>query len=124
MAATRDDWKVIPLPTARKNIPFDGHYTAEEFEWIKEGTIPSSMDDRWFAFYEKPWLYLHRGWTGHCVYQVRFEPIQDEFRVSEVLVNRDPDQYPRTDDTHDAALLSKLLSQLSKHWVTARSDIE
>jgi hypothetical protein len=56
------------------------------------------------------------------VYQVRFEPIQDGVRVSEVLVNRDPDQYPQTDDTHDAALLHKLLSQLSKHWVTTRND--
>jgi hypothetical protein len=109
MAASRDDWKTTALPAARKAIPFDRHYSATEFERIKEGLVPGSMDDKWFVFYEEPWLYFHRSWTGYCVYQVRFESAGEDARVAEVLVSREPEQYRETDDSRDAQLLTVLL---------------
>jgi hypothetical protein len=109
MAATRGDWKTTPLPAARKAIPFDRSYTAEEFAWVKEGLVPECMEDKWFVFYEEPWLYFHRSWTGYCVYQLRFEPADSGARVAEVWVSRDAEQYRETDDTRDALLLAVLL---------------
>jgi len=29
------------------------------------------MEDKWFIFLEDDWLYLHRSWTGTCVYKVQ-----------------------------------------------------
>jgi hypothetical protein len=109
MIATRGDWKTAPLPSARKSLLFDGSYTSAEFERIKEGLIPESMDDKWFVFFEEPWLHLHRSWTGFCIYQVRFEPAGEGVRVAEVLANREPDQYGETDDTRDMLMLAVLL---------------
>ena len=49
-----------PLPPAREAIALDRTYTAPEFERLKAGHIPEAMEDKWFVFYEEPWLYLHR----------------------------------------------------------------
>lgn len=109
MAATRDDWKSTPLPAARAAISLDRVYTAAESERICKGNVPQEMEDKWFAFYEEPWLHLHRSWTGFGIYQVRFESVDGGSRVAEVLVSRDPEQHMSTDSTRDALLLAVLL---------------
>jgi hypothetical protein len=60
------------LPESRADLSFAESYTAGEFERIKRGVIPREMEDKWFVFYEEPWLYFHRSWTGACIYAVRF----------------------------------------------------
>jgi hypothetical protein len=72
MAASRDDWFTTPLPTAREAVVLDRTYSAAEFERRKEGHLPLAMEDRWFVFYDEPWLCLHRSWTGFCWFQVQF----------------------------------------------------
>ncbi len=109
MTATRTDWNITPLPALRASIMFDRTYTAEEFEQLRQGNVPEEMEDKWFAFYEAPWFYLHRSWTGFGIYQARFEPSDGGFRIVEVLVNRDPDQYTNEDTPADGLLLAALL---------------
>jgi hypothetical protein len=108
-AASRNDWKTTPLPAQRQAINLDRTYAAAEFTRLQQGHVPLDMDDRWFVFYEEPWLYLHRSWTGFCVYQVRFEPTTDEVRCAESLVNRESRQYRMTDDDRDVLFLKFLL---------------
>jgi hypothetical protein len=67
------------------------------------------MEDKWFAFYEDPWLHLHRSWIGFEIYQVRFEPTDGGHRAAEILVSRDPQQYTSTDGDADALFLAVLL---------------
>jgi hypothetical protein len=107
--AQRDDWKTEPLPSASKLIAFERSYSKSEFEKIIVGTIPEVMEDKWFVFYEAPWLYLHRSWTGFCVFKVRFEVFDDSVQINEVWVNRYPEQYKETDDSRDRNLLEILL---------------
>lgn len=64
MTATRADWKITPMPVARAGITCNRIYSADEFARIQEGHVPEEMEDKWFTFYEEPWLYLHRSWTG------------------------------------------------------------
>jgi hypothetical protein len=105
MAATRDDWKITPLATARAAIACDRTYSAGEMKTLEQGYVPHDMDDKWFAFFEEPWLFLHRSWTGFGIFQVRFE----DGRVAEAWVSRDPEQYTSTDDTGDSLLLALVL---------------
>jgi hypothetical protein len=70
--AKRDDWKTEPLPDISKSIAIDLNYSKSEFDRIVIGNIPEEMEDKWFVFYEDPWLYLHRSWTGFCIFKVRF----------------------------------------------------
>ena len=72
--AKRDDWKAIVMPDSRSTIAITRQYSDREFGRLSAGLIPREMEDKWFIYYEEPDLYLHRSWTGYCVYQVRFHP--------------------------------------------------
>lgn len=111
MAAKRGDWKTTPLPGARQALPIERTYSRREFERVIEGKVPEQMEDKWFAFYEEPWFYHHRSWTGYCIFQERFERTARGARIVEAWVNRDPEQYRSTDARCDVLLLSLLLDR-------------
>jgi hypothetical protein len=75
--AKREDWKTEPFPEATVNLALERIYSTAEFAQIAQGCVPQQMEDKWFIFYEAPWLFLHRSWTGYCIYQVRFEPVAE-----------------------------------------------
>src|SRR5271165_1195746 len=108
--ATRTSWKIKPLSRARKKLKVTRSYSAEDFARIEHGLIPGEMEQRWFAFFESGWLYLHRSWTGMCIYKVRFEPRDDgQFEIAEVWANRDPEQFTPDNDEEDASNLLELI---------------
>ncbi|MDZ8024862.1 MAG: hypothetical protein RMX97_09290 [Nostoc sp. DedQUE11] len=110
--AQRDDWKTEPMPCPSTNITLEKVYSQQEFERITAGVIPEHMENKWFIFYEAPWLYLHRSWTGLCIFQVRFEVVGESVKIAEVQVNRDPAQYSNTDYKYDVSMLEMLLDYL------------
>ena len=116
-AAERDDWKIEPMPASSQALPFAAVYTPEQFRKIALGLVPEEMEDKWFIYYEEPWLYLHRSWTGYCIYKVRFRECPAGFEVAEALVNREQSQYAETDDGSDAGLLKILLDSRAGHDV-------
>lgn len=124
MNATRKDWKTTPLPAARAGLPLDRAYSAAEFADLKAGLRPRHMGDKWFIFFEEPWLYLHRAWIGHCIFQVRFEAAPAGARVAEALVNRDPAEYGWADDARDASLLGVLMDWQAEQDRVARKRLE
>jgi O-acetyl-ADP-ribose deacetylase (regulator of RNase III) len=107
--ATRTDWKSLPLSEQRAPLTLERSYTPREFERLKRGEFPLEMEDKWFVFYEEPWLYLHRSWTGICIFQVRFEPAASSARIAEAWVTRDPEHYKSDDPARDADLLLAML---------------
>src|SRR5215510_462114 len=110
--ATRQSFNgAHPLPEQRTTLPLERTFTDEEYELIRKGVIPKSMDDRWFIFLEDDVLYLHRSWTGFCVYQVSFKKDGAQYRVVEALINRDPSQGSATDDGYDVDLLNYLIDE-------------
>lgn len=130
MVATRGDWKKTkPMPAACEAISLDRTYAPSEFARLKEGHIPKGMEDKWFAYYEEPFLYLHRSWSGFCIYQVRFEPAGEGSQVAEVLVNRDAEQYPGTDGVRDGGLAGVIMDgyagrDTSKGWEQLKEEWE
>lgn len=107
--ARRADREIVALPQERARLHVERHYTREQLGWLKYGILPREMEDKWFAFYEAPWLYLHRSWTGHCIFEVRLEEDATGGRIVEIWANRDPQQYEQTDDAADARYLLSLL---------------
>ena len=110
--ARREDWKTSEMPEAAVSLEVDRRYTPQEFARLRFGVVPRSMEEKWFVFYEAPWLYLHRSWTGLCVYQVRFEEEESGARVAEAIVNRDAMQYGGTSPAGDATALLYLLDSV------------
>src|SRR5437868_5163558 len=89
--ATRQSWNTqpVPHPHARADLGFAQSYDPVDFERIKRGLIPEQMEDKWFIFFEEPWLYFHRSWTGACIYAVRFEPDDRGFSAVQSWASRD-----------------------------------
>lgn len=66
--ATRNSWKIGPLPNEREHIDLPLIFDDTEGEKLRLGHIPEDMDDKWFIFFEKGWLYFYRSWTGDCIF--------------------------------------------------------
>jgi len=109
MVADRNSWKNEPLATPHAALVLDRLYSAEEFDRIREGVIPEMMEDKWFVFFESPWLYVHRSWTGICIAQICFAEVSGGFEVTEILVTRDPQQNQSSLQESEALLLGCLL---------------
>ena len=59
------------------------------------------MEDKWFIFFESNTLYIHRSWTGFCIYQVHFAREGKALRATHAEANRHPEQYSNTSYTED-----------------------
>lgn len=111
--AVQSDWQNEPLPMSRATVRLDHRFRKEEMAKIRRGLVPQEMEDKWFIYWSDDTLYLHRSWTGFCIYAVRFESLQDGgARMAEAQVNRDPEQYRETSDAIDADTLLMLVKTL------------
>src|SRR3954447_8404802 len=116
--ATRQSWPNIkPLPDQHSRLPVQRVYTAQEYERICLGFIPERMEDKWFMFNEEDTLYIHRSWTGYCIYQLTLIKDDTGYAVSEAFANRDESQYSGGDNFYDEKLLVFLIDSLllNKH---------
>jgi len=67
------------------------------------------MEDKWFIYFEEPYLFFHRSWTGEPYYRVALEPDSDGARVREALLS---DRRAGSDAGYSAALVDFLVSNL------------
>jgi len=110
--ATRTMWKTHPCPDERAALSLTDTHTPAEFARITAGFIPQEMDDKWFVFFEAPWLYFHRSWTGFCIYGVRLESSSKGATVVESWVSRNNDQYRKAQTDYEQQLLKRLIDGL------------
>jgi len=97
-----------PMPDERVRLFLNRVFTSDEYKQISFGFIPTAMEDKWLIFLEDDWLYFHRSWTGHCIYQLRLESNAAGYFIAEAWVNRDQSQYRNSDNKYDEELLSFL----------------
>ncbi|HEX8794644.1 MAG TPA: hypothetical protein VF765_27045 [Polyangiaceae bacterium] len=110
--ATRTSWQSKPMPEARTRIPYERTFAPAEYVRLQRGLVPKEMEDKWFIFHESPWLFLHRSWTGTCIYMVKLREEGGGAAVDEAWVNRSPDEYRETDAGHDAKMVAFLVDRL------------
>ena len=102
---TKDQWKIKLLPDKNVKLDIDKSYHKGQWDRINLGLKPEEMEDKWFIYEENNWLFIHRSWTGHCIYKIRFELLEDSLTIAEAYANRDPNQYKVTDDSYDSQLI-------------------
>ena len=110
--ATGASWKHEPFPEARAKLAFERRFSPDERRRIELGLVPEQMEDKWFIYFEDGWVYLHRSWTGMCIYAVLLRAEGEGSAVEEAWANRDPKEYRVTDAGYDAALLGYLIDRL------------
>jgi hypothetical protein len=109
MTADKDSWKREPF-TGGLPIPFQATFSSTELSRLRKGLIPKSMDDKWFIYFESPYLYLHRSWTGKLIYRVELRMVGEGASVVECL--SDPETLNRMGTDFQAALVDVVISNL------------
>jgi hypothetical protein len=104
----------FPLPRLRENMALRRNFSRTEFTLIQKGSSPSSMDDKWFIYFDhaRSELRMHRSWTGFCIYVLRFSENNEGIELSEAWVNRNAEQYQSTNTRYDAELAFWLIDVL------------
>lgn len=97
------------MPKQHIQAPLSLRYTAEQMAAIRLGFVPWDQNQKWFIYFNRNTLSLHRSWTGFCIYRVRFERSGSTWQAVEAQINRCPDQYGCEDVLEDQALLAQLI---------------
>jgi hypothetical protein len=87
--AARGDWTNKPMAEPRLPVPAEllapMIFTESELERLTLGFVPERMEQRWFAFYEEPLLFIHRASSGECFYEVRLGRVGNLLGVVEAF---------------------------------------
>lgn len=104
--AEKNDWKTVEMPLETETFKMDMQLKEEEYKALQNGFIPQQMEDKWFLYFENDTLYIHRSWTGYCIYIIEFSK---EHRIERVTVNRNMEQYKNTDREEDISTITILI---------------
>lgn len=104
----KSDWKTLEMPQENEEFIMDYSLSKQDIELIKQGFIPQEMEDKWFIYYEDDKLFIHRSWTGYCIYIVDMS----EMNKLKVMVNRNPEQHKETDIERDKMMVNIRLNSL------------
>jgi hypothetical protein len=111
--AVKSDWRIYPLPEEHTVLKISRVFDRSQMDLIRKGHIPTDMDDRWFIYFEDNTLYLHRSWTGYCVFVLSLSEIDNAaWHITQCLVSRNQEQYGETTDEADLKLLHLVLNDL------------
>jgi hypothetical protein len=84
-----------------------------EVEWLtlEAGHRSRDMEDKWFSFVERDRLFLHRSWTGHGIFECRFEPHEGHWSITGAVVEGDLTVYRRDghSDDYENQLLERII---------------
>lgn len=109
-----EDWNELHEMPPRHTVLYPRlSYKAEEMDKIQRGFFPTVMEQKWFLYFTGDRLRMHRSWTGLLICDVGF--VFDSTggaSVTDVIVNRVPDQYGNTDDRKDLKLVEGLIRDL------------
>lgn len=109
--ATKDSWNIEPMPDKRTTIPMDESIPSAAMSIVKYGHIPDAMEDHWFMYCDEMTIRYYRSWTGFCIYVAKYKDDGETCWITELTINREPEQYTCTDDNHDVALFMALLTE-------------
>jgi hypothetical protein len=109
VSAHANSWKIEPF-TGGSPIPYQERFSGPELSRLHEGLIPKTMEDKWFIYFESPYLYLHRSWTGKPVYRLELREESEGATVVECL--SDPEMLDRMGVDFQRALVDFVVSNL------------
>lgn len=110
--AKKEDWQTCQMPSEQRTIVVTRTFSRTEMQRIQAGLIPQQMEDKWFIYWHDDSLFFHRSWTGYCIYVVRFAVDGNSYRMIEVALNRNSEQYGQTNDDYDAKMVNYLIDVL------------
>lgn len=80
--ANKNDWKTAPLSDQYDEFQIELVLSDEQIHTLKQGFVPSSMEQKWFVFHEDNKINFYRSWTGLCIYIVELNMINYTHNVT------------------------------------------
>ena len=109
--ATKKSWKNEPMPDKNSVIRLNVTIPADAMRIVKYGHIPEAMEDHWFMYCDDDTIRYFRSWSGFCIFEAKYEKLGGDYRITDLRINRDPEQYGNTDDKKDAYRFMALLTE-------------
>lgn len=81
-SAQRCDWRIKPLSDNYVKFNIQLALSAEQIYTLKHGFIPTSMEQKWFVFYENNKLHFYRSWSGRCIFTVKIDTLSNLHNVT------------------------------------------
>lgn len=90
--------------------PLDLEVTEPEWELLKRGARPQSMDQKWVVFYRDGFLNFHR--SGHTIYKTKPEASGNMYKFHNLFCRRDIEPvYAPPADFDEGGLVTKLMQK-------------
>ena len=104
----KSEWNMKEMPEQVEHFVIEKVLSNDELHAIQEGHKPFEMEDKWFMYYEDGQLFIHRSWTGYCIY------IVDLLKTGtlNVTVNREPEQHKESSIECDRIMVTILINRL------------
>ncbi|MBR6979514.1 MAG: TIGR02452 family protein [Prevotella sp.] len=109
--ATKDSWKTLPMPDSHVVLPMSYTISTAEMQIVKYGHIPEAMEDHWFMYCDETTIRYYRSWSGICIFEARYEEHGGKCHITQLKVNREPEQYGSNNSTRDTFLFLALLTE-------------
>lgn len=109
LKATKDSWQREPFVSGLP-VPYNARLSKSDMEKIAVGLVPQAMEDKWFIYYEAPFVHLHRSWSGQPVYRIELAENADGVSVQQALRACHEDE--QIDPAYESRLLEFLVSNL------------
>lgn len=93
-------------------LRYIARFDDQQMQFIRAGLIPKEMEDKWFVYFEEPFLYLHRSWTGRPVFRVTLSSDAGGTTVREALWSMEFANAADADREYQTQLLDSLVSNL------------
>lgn len=108
--ATEKSWHTEPMPEQHVVLNLDATISSDDMQMVKKGHIPEAMEDHWFMYCDDTTIRYFRSWSGYCIFIAKYVDDGVQCRLTELTVNRDPEQCKLSDDEHDKKQFMKLLA--------------
>ena len=100
---------ICEMPPCFKRMVLKRHFSVQDIQRMRQGIIPRNMDDRWLYYMQDNRFFMHRSWTGFCIYIIEFGE-QDTHLVT---VNGDSAQYRMSpDESTEIETLNRILNSV------------
>lgn len=107
--ATKHTWKTKKMPEQNVVVNLDMEISTEMIGTLKYGHIPEEMEDHWFMYCDEDTIRYYRSWTGICIYECKFIKSGYDYKLTELTINRDSNQYGEKNVEADITLFIYLI---------------
>ena len=106
------------------SVPQDFYLTSRQMDIIRYGHMPDAMEDHCYMYCDDNAIHYLRSWTGFHIFEAHYKKCGDEYRITELRINNNPNEYRLSDAESAIALFYALLiseygGDASAYWNAA-----